>query len=328
MIEIIVMVVLILAIVGFVIYLFIDYNKHKESNTTEFQKVDTELKTEKEDRLGNLKYVVDQVNTTNQSMDTEYVKRFDTLEDSLEASINKYNAFESGFGSIIRTRNASSNVTLEVNKLSTLPATDIDLIKHVNMISGATIKDLTNDATKPNMRVKFCGTGADSRCIQLPNADGDTYITSLNANKSIVFDAPIKAFNSFDLYNNVGVGTTAAPTMSLRSGTDNSTHIDLATDSSLVVKSTLADKTTSELITIGKDTTAIKNRLALEKGVVGIGSTGVIRYNENGIVIEPGQGKNVIINGNVKVIGNVESTNSAGGIVNIPNDQITVLLSS
>jgi len=320
MIEIIVMIILVLGIIGFTIYFFVDYYKHKETNVKDFEKVDTSLKTEKEDRLGNLKYVVDQVNTTNQTMDTEYVKRFDTLEDGLEASVNKYNAFESGFGSIIRTRNSASNVNLEITKLSTLPATDIDLIKHVSMLGGVTIKDL--NTTSPTMKMKICGAGSDGRCIQFPNNEGDTYLTSLTPTKSIVFDAPIKAYNEFSLYNNVGVGTTSVPTMKIRSGTNNSTHLDIAPDGSLVVKSINTDNTTTELVSVDKTKMAVKNDLELDKGTVGIGT---IRYNEYGIVIEPGVGKNVIINGNIKVIGNVESTNPVG-IATIDPTATTVLL--
>jgi hypothetical protein len=322
MIEIIIMIILVLGIIGFTVYFFIDYYNHKKDNTKSFDTVDTNLKAEKTDRLGNLKYVVDQVNKTNETMDADYLKRFDTIEDNVESHINKYNAFESGFGSIIRTRNASSNVTLQVTQLANLPATDVDLIKHVSFLSGATIKDLVADPANPNQRFKVCGAGSTGRCIELPNSEGDTYLTSLDGTKSIVFDAPVKAYNSIDLYNNVGTGTTASPTMSLRSGINNSTHFDLAMDGSMVVKSMLEDNTTAELLKVDKASTTVKNNLVIENGTVGIGT---IRYNNEGIVIEPGVGKNVIINGNIKVIGNVESTNPVG-IATIATTDTTMLI--
>ena len=268
MIELILIVIIILAVVGVSIFAWTDYNKHKTENKTDFTKVNTDLKGEKETRLANLKFVVDQVNKTNEEMDTTYVKKFDDID----ASIKKYNAFEAGFGSLITARNRSSNVDIPITNLATMPATDMNMIKHVSFLGGATIKDLQMDKT--DMRVKICGTGATPACIQLPNDAGDTYLTSLVTGKSIVFDAPVKNYNRFDLY---AAGATTAPTMSLKAATESQTNFTMGANGKLSVRTNEA--TPAELLSVEKATTTIKNTVTLQNGS---GKSATLMVNADG----------------------------------------------
>ena len=268
MIELVLIVIIILAVVGVSIFAWTDYNKHKTENKTDITKVNTDLKGEKETRLANLKFVVDQVNKTNEEMDTTYVKKFDDID----ASIKKYNAFEAGFGSLITARNRSSNVDIPITNLATMPATDMNMIKHVSFLGGATIKDL--QTTDGNMRVKICGTGATPACIQLPNDAGDTYLTSLVTGKSIVFDAPVKNYNSFDLY---AAGVTTAPTMSLKAATETQTNFTMGANGKLSVRTNEA--TPAELLAVEKGTTTIKNTVTLQNGS---GKSATLMVNADG----------------------------------------------
>jgi len=192
MLELLLTILAILAIAGVSTYFYVDSKKHKDSNVIDFDQVNKNLGVEKEDRLANLKYIVDQVNKTNKDMDTSYQTKFGAINKTTTEIDEKYKLFESGFGSIIRTKD-NAGVEIAMNKLSTVPATDVELIKHISTLGGVTIKDLQNDATKPLMRLKACGTGANAnRCIEIPNDNGDTYLTSLTEGKSIVAGAPLK----------------------------------------------------------------------------------------------------------------------------------------
>lgn len=255
MIELILIIVVILAVVGFSIFAWTDYDKHKTSNIVDFGKVDANLKEEKETRLSNLKFVVDQVNKTNEDMDTTYGKKFEEVD----ASINKYKAFESGFGSLITARNRSSNVDIPLTNLATVPATDINMIKHVSFLGGATIKDLQMAADKPDMRLKVCGTGDKPACIELPNADGDTYLTSLVSGKGIVFDAPVKNYGSFGLYS---TASKEVPTMTLQAATAEQANFVMGANGVMSIRTN--ETTPTELMQINKSNTTIKNTIKLQ----------------------------------------------------------------
>ena len=192
MLELLLTIVAILAIMGVSTYFYLDTKKHKDSNVVDFKQVNNNLGLEKEDRLANLKYIVEQVNKTNKDMDTSYQQKFTSLETSSKDMTDKYTQLETGFGSILRTK-GPDGVEIPLNKLSTMSAADMELIKHVSALGGVTIKDLQGDVNKPQMRVKACGTGANAnRCIELPNDDGDTYITTFSEGKNIVAGAPLK----------------------------------------------------------------------------------------------------------------------------------------
>jgi hypothetical protein len=255
MIELILIIVVILAVIGFSIFAWTDYDKHKESNVVDFGKVDAGLKEEKETRLSNLKFVVDQVNKTNEDMDTTYGKKFEDVD----ASINKYKAFESGFGSLITARNRSSNVDIPLTNLATMPATDMNMIKHVSFLGGATIKDLQMAADKPDMRLKVCGTGDKPACIELPNADGDTYLTSLVSGKGIVFDAPVKNYGAFGLYS---MASKEVPTMTLQAATAEQANFVMGANGVMSIRTN--ETTPTELMHINKSNTTIKNTLTLQ----------------------------------------------------------------
>jgi hypothetical protein len=254
MLEYLLILFIILAIIGLSVYFFIDYNKHKDTNTKDFEEVDKDLVNEKETRLANLKYVVDQVNDTNKTMDDTYTKRFDTVETDLKKNIDNYTKFESGFGSIIQAR-GSTNVTIPVTQLSTLPATDVQLMKHVSFLGGATIKDLQVADAKA---MKICGVKGDAtdpRCIQFPNSDGDTYITNIVKDKSIVLDGPVKTKGGVNIYGNLGMYTDPTATTKALELTNGAGQTNVSTDNTVVVKSVTAPA--MDIVKINKNSVEI-----------------------------------------------------------------------
>ena len=203
----------ILSIIGVSIYFYMDFDKHKIDNKTDFKKVDTDLLTEKKDRLSNLSFVIDQVNAVNKNIKntydnannvqdkqlTQYGSNISVINTSLtgmgtsmamfNASLNgintKVSSIETGFGSLLDIKSGNSNIPL--SGLSGVASPNIDLIKNINVLSGMTIKDV--QLTK---QFKICG-GVPERCVAFPDAQGNTYLTGFGANASLILDAPTEA---------------------------------------------------------------------------------------------------------------------------------------
>lgn len=259
MIELILVVLSILAIIGLSVYFFIDVKKHKESNATDFSAVNTGLKTEKDDRLANLKFIVDQVNKTHKDMDADYNKKITENTTGIKDVNDRYTAFETGFGSIIKTVDAAGT-EIPVRNLSTLPLSDIQMIKHVSAIGGLTVKELEGNKDKPELRLKACGKGKNAKCIELPNETGDTYITNIVDGKSIVLDGPViaKGLSKFHGGLNIGnLGDMNANVLSFSSTDRNTARVD-AEEITFRLSSL-----PTEAVNLSKDGTVIKNGLVI-----------------------------------------------------------------
>jgi hypothetical protein len=197
MLAIILVVLAFVAIAGVGIYYYIDMKDHKATNSTDFDKVTKKIDEEKNTRLGNIKYVVDQVNTTNEAMDKEYGGKIAALEKA-----------DTGFGKLIKT--GPDGAPTEIK--DTPNPENINLMKHVSMIGGMSIKDLQQiaSATLPAKTFKACGTGPNKKCIEFPNSNGDTYLTALNGTgKAVVSGSVFKAKEGLktDTINNLTTGS-------------------------------------------------------------------------------------------------------------------------
>lgn len=203
----------ILSLIGVSIYFYMDFDKHKVDNEASFKKVETGLSTEKSDRLSNLSYVIDQVNTVNKDIKktydginktqdvqlSQYGSNISMMNTSLtgmgtsmamfNASLTglntKVNGIETGFGSLLDIKNGSA--TVPISGLSGVTSPNIDLIKNISVLSGMTIKDV--QATK---QFKICG-GTPERCVAFPDAQGNTYLTGFGTSASLILDAPTEA---------------------------------------------------------------------------------------------------------------------------------------
>jgi len=184
----------ILSLIGLSIYFYMDVDKHKVENVKDLNAVKTDITGEKNDRLGNLAYVIDQVNVINKDIKTTY----DTANAKITTNVTnlgtRIDGVESGFGSLLSIRSGSSNIPL--SSLASVSQPNIDLIKNISVLGGMNIKDV-----QASKQFKVCGgTGTAERCIQFPNSEGDTYLTNLFSGKSLVFDAPSK-FNGLTKFS-------------------------------------------------------------------------------------------------------------------------------
>lgn len=183
MLEIILGVLALIAIVAASIYFYNEMKDHKSTNNSDFEKINKNIEEEEKTRLGNIKYVVNEVNRINKDMDTEYMAEIKQLKD-----------IDTGFGKLIMTGSDTSPTEIRV----TADPQQINLMKHVSMVGGMSIKDLqgTASTTLPAKQFKACGTGTgvDKKCIEFPNSEGDTYLTGLNGeNSSVVSGSLFKA---------------------------------------------------------------------------------------------------------------------------------------
>lgn len=230
--AILLLLLLILGIAGFVIYVFVDYRSYR----TDAGKALKALETKEDDNakaitaegVARLAYVTDQINKVNKDIgDTvatkaelkgvnDKVTAQKTTTDALSATSTK---LATGMDTFFKFDNASGTSTAIYDYVAGSGVTPADaslkLMRDTIALGSITAKDLTS--AKP---VKFCGgTGAAEQCIQVPNADGDTYITAVSANKKVVMGAPVQfngaittpAGSSLGILpgtGNVGIGTT------------------------------------------------------------------------------------------------------------------------
>ena len=175
---------------------------------------------QQKNRLGNIKYVVDQVNTTNEEMDTAYTARFEDLEKTA-----------TGFGKLIKTTNGTKDVADVADPQS------IDLMKRVSVVGGMTIKDLQSGT-----KFSACGTGVNaSACIEFPSQAGDTVLKGITgASSSVVSASPFKAESGATVTGDLKVNNikniTTNDDLIISSGTNNT--ITLNKDAgSIIIKS-------------------------------------------------------------------------------------------
>ena len=214
MLEIILVVLALIAIVGACIYFYIDMKDHKATNNTDFEKINKNIESEQTTRLGNIKYVVDQVNTKNAEMDKEYTDKLDLLGKT-----------DTGFGTLIAAENSSgSNIAMK--DVTADNASKIKLMKDVSVIGSMSIKDLqsTSSSSRPMKTFKACGigtgVGATEKCIQFPDSSGDTYLTAFDSNNSVVSDSVFKAKSGIltDNINNLGANSNVTISTGASSG--------------------------------------------------------------------------------------------------------------
>jgi len=235
--TVILVIILLIAFAAVVAYFLKDYYQYRTDVDTHLTKVDTDISNTSS--LGNLKYVVDQANTSFNSIGTNfygYSNQTNTTLGSLSSSLGTTNTslttLNNSFGtasSNINTFNTNYDRSFKIaDKIDdplqpqtvsnnfrfnfpTSPANvDTRLISHVTAVGGLTIRDLNNTANT-NQQVKICGTGATAKCVQFPDVDGNTYLAPLNPNATngIILDAVNGDVKLYGQSLQVGISTSS-----------------------------------------------------------------------------------------------------------------------
>lgn len=213
--SVIILILLLVALAVGVVYFLRDYYDYRSSTDSHLSNVDTSLSNTSS--LGNLKYVVDQANTSFNQIGSTFYGYSNATNSSLTALTSQQttfgsnqNVFKNNFNSAFKFTNVIEDPltaqpsTYDVFNFPGVGTVDTRLIQHVTAVGGFTARDLTTTGTN---QVKICGTGAGSRCIKFPDSDGNTYLTALNPTPingitpSIVMDGNVSVSNGTIVVN-------------------------------------------------------------------------------------------------------------------------------
>jgi hypothetical protein len=215
--AIIIMIVVTLALIGITAFLIYDYLQYKDDTSMNFAKTSQSVYAEKSERLSNMKYIVDQVNNVNNDIFNTYSSNVATTASNINDLQRKQNGMVAGLGTFLNfTSNqyisgSTNNANLSLLDLPGIPSPDVQLIKHVTILSGMNINELSSSNS-----AQFCSKSNPSRCIQLPDSNGDIVFRSFDTNKKVVIDSPAEFRDTLSLStpNTSGVAVPYAKVMS------------------------------------------------------------------------------------------------------------------
>lgn len=199
-----VIIFVILALSAIVTYLVIDMNRQKQELADKLNSTNAALQSEKSDRISNVKYVVDQVNEVNddiyKSVNTslqENKQNINTLTNSHSDLTTSLNAFMAASPTSTAYSSSVNSASVPITEYKEVINPDLRFLKRTSLTKGMTISDV-DFTTSPINDVKICSKVDPSNCLRIPDAKGNTVLTSVIPGKSIV------------LKGNVGVNTDAA----------------------------------------------------------------------------------------------------------------------
>ena len=189
---------IVLGTAGALIFLWMQFKDHKtdmegdvKAAATKAEEANRQVASESTNRLGNIKYVVDQVNTVNEDIWNTYNTLASSNAASLTALSSTQESIMTGVDRFFKFSpdNATQRSLYQANAL--LSANDkprLEMIQSTSFISGLTAKDLVGGTSNV---ARFCAPNGGP-CIQFPDAQGDTFLKALVDGRNIVMDSPVK----------------------------------------------------------------------------------------------------------------------------------------
>ena len=307
-----ILLILLLGLAGVIVYLYISFRDNKVVVDQEIKNVDTKAVTanklvadESVNRLGNIKYVVNQVNDINDTIWNTY----QTTATSNQAQLTQLQAANEKviygvdkFFKFSTDSIASQRLVDSSQLIATSDKPRLDIIREVSMMGGMTAKDLappttnTSGAKVDGVMAKFCAKGG-APCISFPDKDGETYLTALQEGKNIVMDAPVKIKKglTFD-----GVADVSAP-----KGINFNSHVGIGTTaSSTVVLNVLQTSPNQTILKAGHLEVDSNGQIILRNITAGKGDV-MMNVNSDG-VLSISSPKGVQISGGLDVIGDLK----------------------
>ena len=198
---------IVLGLVSVVSYFVYVYLQDKDALTAQINSTNVQLANEQSNRLSNIKYVVDQVNTVNSDISTQFSSSnsaiFKSLSDEnteITANLNKHNtefsglnksitglqsnvstntnnisSMTAGFGNYITFGNPQGTNAYNLLNLPSSPPANMNLMTHVNMLMGMTAQNLSPVG---GSNINFCYGPDNKNCTSFPNEKGDTVISA------------------------------------------------------------------------------------------------------------------------------------------------------
>ena len=218
------------------------YLQDKNVIDTKLSVTSQQISDEQSNRLSNIKYVVDQVNTVNSDIATQFSAsntsifkslsseniaitsnlnlqnsqysglntRFSGLQSQVGSNTANITQMNAGFGNYITFGNPNGINGYNLLNLPSSPVTNMNLMSQVNLLMGMTAKNL-NPVGGSN--VNFCYGPDNKNCSSFPNADGDTVISAAPISSAgftkdrvnnVVLNAPTKINGPLQLCNRDG----------------------------------------------------------------------------------------------------------------------------
>lgn len=310
--------VVVLALAGIFTYLFMDYNKFKTKVDTEHTDAQTKMTSETNNRMSNVKYVVDQVNSVNKDI-------ANTFTSNIAAQNARLTAQEAWKASTISAINQTVQFTSNTGSVFDLwgmpgaVAPDIQLINHVTAMSGLTV----NGLDKAGPAVKFCApTAAGGKCIMFPDTNGNTTLTGFSDNSSILMQSPT-LFNSNITFSPLisGFKPSSSDTMTMFGTTDgiimntNKVAVGPQQTTPFVPTATLhivGAATTANALQVGVGTTP--PMAVTSAGGIQATSVDLVGYakpsNTTSAIFTTDTKGNLVINANVVMMGSLTNSNA------------------
>lgn len=192
-----VIVFIILALSAVVTYLIIDMNRQKQVLADKINAAHEAVQSEKSDRMSNVKYIVDQVNETNDDIyksisntvqeDKQNIKTLTNSHTDLVTSVNQFMAAaptSTGYAS------TASSASIPISEYKEVINPDLRFLKRVSVTKGMTVSDVDFN-NGPINDVKICSKVDPSNCLRIPDAKGNTVLTSVIPGKAIVLNGNV-----------------------------------------------------------------------------------------------------------------------------------------
>lgn len=185
----VILLVLLSMIAAGVAWLVYDYTVHKKQNDSDITSTQKMIIAEKESRVSNVNHVVDQVNTVNRDIFATMTSNVDHLQRGLDSANSLTGRVVQSLNNVMQfTSNTAGAQPMSLLDMPGVASPNVHLMQHVIATMGLTANDL-----QPGVKsVKFCSPGA-TKCISIPDSNGDVYLTSLssNAGSGVHIDAPL-----------------------------------------------------------------------------------------------------------------------------------------
>ena len=203
---IIIIILIICGVIGYFVYMYIQDKNAIEAqiNSTSTQ-LQNKLNNEQSNRLSNIKYVVDQVNSVNRDIstkfsasNTQFLNSINEGQKQITANLslqqkqhtqmsnqvtglqsntntNNISMLNAGFGNYITLGNPSGTNSYNLLNLPGSPPPNMNIMKQVNLLMGLTAHNLSPAG---GSNINFCYGPGNTHCTSFPNSDGDTVISA------------------------------------------------------------------------------------------------------------------------------------------------------
>ena len=215
--SILIILLVILALAGVVFYFVYDYLDYKNKTTSDINTANSAITAEGKERLGNLAYVVNQVNTVNDDIYGTLTSNIVFTNSNVDIQTKKTDNLVNSFSKVMTFNTIGSTPSISLFDLPGTPGNiNMNLLKHVTATMGLTASNLT-----PGAPAEFCSA---TGCVKFPDSSGNTFLGPLTTGGQVVLDGAVRVNNGVTFG---GTGAPALTTANQNSFTLNSKYVGI-----------------------------------------------------------------------------------------------------